>query len=229
MSQDNFDQASPLTMDEFVDCGWESALASASDDDYVSMFVAFSTAAQQAEGEGRDAHGRVLRLLSFACSMHLDPLSRNQPFKPIRVGLDGKAAVIPDDFTEAHIAFFAQIGDAIDNPRVKARLADLVWVSQHPRDVRFALAAIDSYMEIPADPKPWSLHATECLKRAINLSRTLGSAAADRLDRMQIEIEDAIHSGTIDDEFFVLRLADVLATSHVPPDRCAGSPPISNR
>ena len=221
MSQDNVEQAPPLTMDDLADCGWESALASASDDNYVSMFIAFSTAAQQAEREGRDAHGRVLRLVSFACSMHLDPLSRNQPFKPISVGLDGKPAVIPDDFTEAHIAFFAQIVDAIGNPWLKARLADLVWMSQHPRDVRFPLAAIDAYMAISAEPKPWSLHATDCLKRAINLSRTLGSAAASHLALMQTEIEEAIQSGTIDDEFYVLRLADVLATSDVSPDRCA--------
>ena len=35
--------------------------------------------------------------------------------------------------------FFAEIVETIDDPWLKARLADLVWLMQSPRAVKFAL------------------------------------------------------------------------------------------
>ena len=110
-----------------------------------AIFQAPSLAAHQAETEGREAQERVLRLLAFACAMHLNPTSRSEPFKPISVGLDGKQAIIPSDFTEEHMAFFGQIIDDVDNALLKARLADLLWMRRSTRHSKFALAAIDSY------------------------------------------------------------------------------------
>ena len=62
---------------------------------------------------------------------------------------------MPDDFTDSELDFFASIIDSIDNPTLKGRLADLVWFRGYPRNVNFALDAIDGYMQIPLDVDTW--------------------------------------------------------------------------
>ena len=221
MPDEASDHQVELTVADFASCGWEEALNGAPREGYTSMFQAFSIAARQAEGEERHTHGRVIQLLAFACAMRLDPMSRNEPFKPIQVGLDGKPAIIPRDFTEAHMAFFAQIVDDINNPLLKARLADLLWMHRSTRHLQFALAAIDSYRSIPLDPETWASGALKCIQRAITLARSIRSAAGSRLDEIEASLLDAIDSSTTEDGFFAIKLADVLESCELPGDQCA--------
>ena len=221
MPDDASDHKVELTVADFASCGWEEALNGAPREAYTAMFQAFSIAARQAEGEERHTHGRVIQLLAFACAMHLDPMSRNEPFKPISVGLDGKPAIIPRDFTEAHMAFFAQIVDDINNPLLKARLADLLWMHRSTRHLQFALAAIDSYRSIPLDPETWASGTLKCIQRAITLARSIQSAAGSRLDEIEASLLDAIDSSTTEDGFFAIKLADVLESCELPGDQCA--------
>ena len=221
MPDEASDHQVELTVADFASCVWEEALSSAPREGYTSMFQAFSIAARQAEGDERHTHGRVIQLLAFACAMRLDPMSRNEPFKPIQVGLDGKPAIIPRDFTEAHMAFFAQIVDDINNPLLKARLADLLWMYPSTRHPRFALAAIDSYRSIPLDPETWASGTLQCIQRAITLARSIQSAAGSRLDEIEASLLDAIDSSTTEDGFFAIKLADILESCELPGDQCA--------
>ncbi len=221
MPDDASDHKVGLTFADFANCGWEEALSGTSREGYTATFQALSTAARQAEIEERDAHGRVLRLLAFACAIHLDPTSRNKPFKPIEVGLDGKQAIIPKGFTEAHMAFFARIVDSIDNPLLKARLADLLWMRKSTRHAKFALTAINSYRSIPLDPETWAFETLECVQRAITLARWIRGAARGQLEEIEASLLDAIDSGTAEDGFFTIKLTDVLASCELPEDQCA--------
>ena len=93
--------------------------------------------------------------------MRFSPDSISMPFRPFG-GVDGRRSLIPDTFRKADIAFFAQILDEIDDPWLKARLADLLWLIQHPRDVKFALLSIDSYRLVPLDTKTWWRDGEKC-------------------------------------------------------------------
>ena len=187
MPENTSTHQSELTVADFTDCGWERALDNATQhESHMAIFQALSAAARQAETEDREPHGRVLQLLAFACAMHLDPTSRNEPFKPIAVGLDGKPAIIPKDFTEAHMDFFAQIIDDVDNVLLKGRLADLLWMHQKTRHAKFALTAIDCYRSIPLDSDTWAFGALECLQRAVTLAHSVRSAASSRLEQIQV-------------------------------------------
>ena len=107
-----------------------------------------------AAAEDREAHAKVLRLLGEACSMMLSSDKSNEPFEPL-VRIGGSRSTMPDDFTDSEIDFFAQIVDSIDKPTLKGRLADLVWLLRQPRNVKFALDAIDSYTQVPLDVDNW--------------------------------------------------------------------------
>ena len=213
----NYQEDLILTSDDFVGCGWKKVLAGSGREDYSSISQAFSDAARQAISEDRQAHGKVLSLLATACSMKFSPKSFNEPFKPFTLS-DSQLSIIPDVFSEDDIAFFAEIIDEIDDPCqkahiLKARLADQVWLLQRPRDVRFALAAIDSYRSIPLDTETWLRDGDKCWQRAINLARMLGSGAGKRLKKIEASIIKAFKSVTSEDGFLGCWLADLLKSN----------------
>ena len=201
-----------LTAEDFADCGWKEVLEGARDENYRSIDSAFSKAAKQATDEGRQSHGKALWLLADACSMRLSPDSANEPFKPFLVSQNGRSP-IPDDFSEADVAFFAEIVETIDDPRLKARLADLVWLKQRPRNHQFALVAIDSYRSIPLDTETWLRGGKQCWQRAIGLARMLGAGAGDRLTEMEASIFEVFRSVTKQDGFLGFWLADLLESN----------------
>ena len=168
------------------------------------MSNAFFSAAKQAISEDRQAHGKVLELLAHVCSLMLSSDSINEPFKPLTV-LGGQRSMTPDDLSEDDVTFFAQIVDEIDDPcpkahLLKARLADLVWLLQSPRDVKFALAAIDSYRSIPLDTETWVRGGEKCWQRAIGLACRLGSGAGERFAEIEASIIQAFTLVTSQDD-----------------------------
>lgn len=201
-----------ITMEDFAACGWKETLTAISREGYSSMWQAFSTAARAAIDENRQSNGKVLWLLADACSMMLSPKSQNEPFKPITVFHDRRSA-IPDDLADADILYFAEISDAIDDVWLKARLSDLVWLKLKPRNVKFALAAIDCYRLIPLDTETWLRGGRECWERAISLARMLKAGAGTRLSEMEDTVSQALVTATAGDGFLAVWLADMLESN----------------
>ena len=142
--------------------------------------------------------------------MILSPDKHNEPFGPMWEGA-GMRSTVSDDFTDPEINFFAKLIYTIDNPLLKGRLADLVWLKRLPRDPKYALAAIDSYQQLPLDVD-MSFHDGErCWQRAISLSRMIRSAAGNHLDQIELSIIGALESATTHDKLF--RLADILISN----------------
>lgn len=214
MSDERYPSDLEITAKDFAACGWEEVLESTTREGYSSMWQALSDAARKAMEEGRKAQGKVLWLLADACSMTLSPKSLNDPFKPIVV-MEGKRSAIPDDLPEPEITLFAQIVNAIDDPWLKARLADLVWLKKKPRDVNYALAAIDSYRSIPLDTENWIRGGDKCWHRAIRLTLMLRGGAGDRLREMESSIIGVLNGATIEDGFLCHWLADLLYENHL--------------
>ena len=203
---------SEQVLDAFNDCGWEAVLDGVSHNNYASISQALHEAATEAGNNGRQAHSKVLRLLAEACSMRLLPDKPNEPFGPSWVS-GGRRSAIADDFTDSEIDFFAKISDTIDNPFLKGRLADLVWHRRVPRDIGFALAAIDSYKQIPLNVATWFRGGEQCWQRAIGLSRMVGKAAGENLNQIESSMIEALKLATTQDGFFIHRLADTLMSS----------------
>ena len=67
MSNERFPADLIVSVQDFVDSGWKSALEQASREGYSAMWQAFSAAARSAMEEGRNEHGKVLWLLAHAC------------------------------------------------------------------------------------------------------------------------------------------------------------------
>ena len=205
MSNERYPKEPVLTVEDFSSCGWKTVLAEVDRKDYSSMHSAFSDVAKQATDEKRQAHSKALWLLANACSMMLSPASFNEPFKPY-IEFPDRRSTIPDDLSETDIAFFAEIADTIDDPWLKARLADLVWLKR--REFRFALMAIDAYREIPLISETGLHDESKCWERAIVLARMLGKGARDRLAQIEASIVDIFKMEG--EDFLFLQWADLL-------------------
>lgn len=212
MSDERYPADLVVTEQHFRDSGWKDVLSKTSREGYPSMWQAFSAAARQAMEEGLPSHSKVLWLLADACSMMLSPNSINEPFKPFMV-MEGRRSVIPDDLSESDVAFYSQVVDAADDPWLKARLADLTWLRQTKRDVRFALAAIDAYRAIDLDAETWVRGGRECWARAIQLARMLKGGAGDRVGEIEATILKVFEAATKKDGFLGLWLADLLESN----------------
>ena len=103
-----------------------------------------------------------------------------------------------------------QFVDSVDDPWLKARIADLLWLRRSPPDPRFALAAVDAYRSIPLDGKTWAAGALDCWQRAISLSMMLREGAGDRLSQMENDVSSLFFSATMEQRFFALKLAEVM-------------------
>jgi hypothetical protein len=209
-----------VSVDDFLGSGCDEALATTTSEGYAAKCSALSSAAAKAIEDGRTSHGKVLWLLADACSMLLTPASVNQPYKPLTQWGDKRSAM-PDDFSEADVALFADVVEATSDRWLKARLADMVWLRKPKRELKFALAAIDAYRSIPLDETTWAMDGRECWSRAVALAHMIGDGGGTRINELEHALLEALLSATKNDGFFCLGLADVLDTFRLARDQPA--------
>lgn len=204
---ERYPESTQIGPEDFRGSGWKEVLKSTTREGYPDMWHAFSAAARQAIEGKKTAEGKALWLLADACSMMLNSASVNEPFKPIMV-MEGNRSVLPDDFQEIDVKLFSQIAEEVDDVWLRARLADLVWLLQRPRDPKYARLAIDAYRAIPLDVDNWLRGGRDCWDRAIRLALMLGKGAGDRIEQMDVSILEAFESARSEDGFLALWLAN---------------------
>lgn len=202
-------------IDDFHRLDLKSILGSDRKAGYVSLWEPLTTAAGLAIKDGRTSEGKALWLLADASSMMLHPSTPEKPFEPAIV-MEGKRSSIPEDFTASDIEFFSTIVDNVEDLWLKARLADLIWMSMKTAGRHnYALIAIDAYRKIPLSPDTWARGVRECWERAISLSKMLGAGAENRVEEMEKAILALFETATSEDEFFAICLAEMLMTNRL--------------
>lgn len=200
-----------VTVDDFRNSGWHEVINAVVDKSrYSDYWDAFSKAARATMDAGENAKGKVLWLFADACSMMLRPESLNKPFQPIMV-MQGKRSTILEDFTEFDLSFFEGILPEIDDFRLKARIADVLWLIKKPRKVEYALCAIDSYQQFSLDVDNLLSGGKEAWHRAIKLALSLNKGAADRIENIRKSLFSKFQEADFSGGFHALWLSDFLA------------------
>ena len=177
-----------VTKEDFLQSGWKEAISGFECWNHTIRCSALFDAERGAFDDGQLSRGKVLSILRNACSWR-------EP---------------PEDVTEAEIAFFAGIVDEIDDPWLKAHLAHLVWHHQRPRNIKFALDAIDSYRSIPLDTKNM-VRANNFWNRAIGLALSIKNS--DRLLAIEDDIIQTFESATCERKYFGRDLVKLLKSN----------------
>ncbi len=196
-----------VSLADFRSCGWREIMDSrqvATE----SPHPEFHKASQQAEKEGRLAHAKVLELLGAACSMSLNPRSPETPFGP--AWIDGGIRLSIEDFTKDDLHLFSQIVDEVDDPWLKARLADLVWFKTKKDGARFAALAIDAYRRLPLKADTWHGGGEECWTRALHLAWMFKKGDGGRFRELEGRILSAFEAAGIEEKFYIIDLAELL-------------------
>ena len=134
---------------------------------------------------------------------------------------DGRCSMSLNDLSSDEIEFVAAIVDSIDNPLLKARMADVAWTLKKPKDVEFARTAIDSYRSVPLDAKTWRRDGRKCWQRVISLAWTRGIGTDEHKTEIEASIIAAFRSATAEDASFGLDLANLLHANELGTDESA--------
>ena len=194
--------SSGLTKEDFLRCGWKEVIGGDHVTHLSDLWQKFRHASLTASEMGDKAEAKVLLLLANACSMKLSsPESLNEPFSP-RLVSHGTTSPTPEWFTETDINFLSEILNDIDCPMLKGRLSDLVWIEKIPRDVSFAIKAIDSYHSLNLNKETWVTEIGDCWRRALVLALRIRTAAGTRIKELESEIKDKLSRTTKEDQFF---------------------------
>ncbi len=161
-----------LKREKFLECDWKIETAENSHYNYSTVMGSLQNLANKMLKAGKTDQYEILSLLSKAASMRLIPSSLNEPFKPLWQDFQsGKRSTIPEDFLEDELSFFEQIVNDINEPYLKARLADLLCLlRKDKRRVDHALIAIESYIMPNISSQTWHRDTKQHLERAARLS-----------------------------------------------------------
>lgn len=140
-------------------------------DRYSTLF--FEKAKVLEEDEDIDASG-VYRFLGDICSMYLKDDDPDEPFGPMAVMSNGRTAAL-EDFVDGDLDLLSSILDDVEDPDLKARMADIIWTNR--RDHEAAETAFEAYLDSAEDlldPETWST-GFERINRAFEIAMMLGN------------------------------------------------------
>lgn len=172
------------------------------DNGYYTICCKFKNAA--ADEKDNPELSALLDLLSNVFSMELDPDSINEPFKPW-IQLSDRRSTSIGDFDKSDFQFFESIYEKIEEPLVRARFADILWVYSKPKSKHFVDVAISSYLSLNIDSNTWTRTVNKCWARATYLARQIRSM--DLVIQKEAHLLEAFNRACSEKSFMAISLA----------------------
>ncbi len=151
---------------------------------------------------------RAYNTISVIYSFVLVPDSNGEPYKPFWI-MNGKRSLIPEDLTNEQLSFLDEIKDEIEEPFLRARIADVLWVLKFPKkDVDNVRKAIDTYIEFELNPKTIYRKRKQLWLRAIHFSKSIRDF--DRQDIIRTSLLEYLEKAPLDESLFSLHLSEIM-------------------
>lgn len=174
-----------------------------------SIYIPLADAAKHAMEREEPVKGKTLWLLSDACSMMMNSRSKNDPFSPFWQ-MEGKRSAILEDFTSDDLAFFAEIVNSVEDYRIKARIADILWTANKPKNIEHVQIAIESYLEYPIGWNSLIHDGNDAWARAIFLAKSIGKTGFDQLAHIRETLYEALKNAPREETFYPSKLSKLL-------------------
>lgn len=189
-----------LSKDDFDNSEWEKVVENSEKKECHYYSSAFFKKANEC-AENKDLTGQeVFTLLGGITSMMLKPESFSEPFGPVAV-LQGSRSAIVEDYNDNHLEILNEIITDIEDPEIKARIADVLWIRK--KEYKIAQLAVESYLESASNlesPDHWTQPARR-IERALRLSVSLGKKSP-LFSRVIEHIENVLKKNEGDDPLF---------------------------
>ncbi|EEX49536.1 DUF4209 domain-containing protein [Pasteurella dagmatis] len=171
-----------------------------------SVFEIASAFSSQANKEKDKKIAETLTLLAKVTSPTLQPTSRNEPF--IASCSNPYPIFTPTLLTSEELDSLADILEEIEQPILKARIADILWIYAKPKKREHCITAIKSYLAIEASNNFSYLDIYDLWERASYLSVSLKdqTISEEIKNKLVLEFEkDSIHW-----DFHQLRISEIV-------------------
>jgi len=179
------------SISDFRASGWREAARSSGDSGYFSKKHSLCTAAVAATQAGEFAKARVLWLLGDACSLRIEASNLNEPLAQVSRQPGQRLALA--DFNDADLILFDAVCPELDDPLLRARVAEILWLRRTPRKLQDALAAIGAYRSTSLDHHAWFIDDTQnCWHRAITLALQIRAPGEALLAEMTAALLSAV-------------------------------------
>ena len=172
--------------------------------DIVNIFRLFRLFRRASDNENISEMKNSLNLIAKILSCMLDVGSKNI-FKPAFTH-EGDRSFIPDDLDEDELNYLSDILYDIQQPILKARIADILWCYQQPKKIQHARLAIESYISF--DFVKFSADTYTFWHRATSLAQS--TKQQDYLDTIKTKLLQEIDNPTSNWPFHKLKIAGIL-------------------
>ncbi len=143
-SADRQERETVVSTDEFSSVDAEAPIRDSRNVDCRSIARLYAEAVQKENGN--ETAVRVFGFLEDVTRIGFNPKGGSSPYVPWLVGEEGKRTIIPDDLESEQFAEIEKMVPGIQNPGLRARLADIVWLNDRTR-ADMARRAITAYCE----------------------------------------------------------------------------------
>ncbi|XYU81793.1 DUF4209 domain-containing protein [Pasteurella multocida] len=173
---------------------------------HIQVFEIASAFSSQANKEKDKKIAETLTLLAKVTSPTLQPTSRNEPF--IASCSNPYPIFTPTLLTSEELDSLADILEEIEQPILKARIADILWIYAKPKKREHCITAIKSYLAIEASNNFSYLDIYDLWERASYLSVSLKDQTI--LEEVKNKILQEVENASIHWDFHTLRISEII-------------------
>jgi hypothetical protein len=137
----------------------------------------------------------IFKLLSDVMYLRFSPDSANAPY--------GQITFLPTELN-----FFADIVNVIDNLWIKARLADVLWLSPKTKKIDYARLAISIFIKHPITQDSWHQGEKDCCERAARLCLQIKDT--ETLNNIKQKLFEQLKAEYPSNDFMALHIARLM-------------------
>ena len=202
-----------ITADDLRRYDWQARLAAAPEQECGSYCAPLLAIVKEYEGAKDDVGTRAHSLLYSVASFLPHNDSKGSSFGPMWSNIDGKRAIIPEDFVKADLDALRGILEEITLPEFRARVGDVLW--ENARDYKAAQIAVVAYLEAAAPDKndedwPNFVHRVARagkIAAKIGYGKPLHTQVLDLIRATIAEFENQLSSGLFCHDLMIILLA----------------------
>ncbi|MBI0083778.1 DUF4209 domain-containing protein [Commensalibacter sp. M0402] len=199
-----------LTREAFLECNWKYE-PEQNPVSYDKLHSSLKKIAKEKLDIGQQEQYEIFELLAEISLMYLDANNKDKPFRAFYTNIILRQRTKePSDLTKEELEFLSLILNDIPEPSLKARIADILWLVQEPKNYKYAQIAIDSYTYYTFDNKKNIIFLFQDLnkyyERAIYLCQQINDS--NQLDKILSKLTDVFKSEN--DRGLILILAKLI-------------------
>lgn len=160
------------TLDDFGAVDWQAAVAGVPFRRLYEYAGRFNDLAKEASAAGKAREAAVYQSLADVCWLVLREDSPEDPFAPFMVSPAFRTGGI-EDLSSETVAACSAFASQVNDPKLRARLADVAWV--RARDYQAGKLAVASYLVLaePIEPANWPEQLSS-IERALAIALQFG-------------------------------------------------------